>query len=95
MIHCENFPIAFRKKKKLKNLNLDFAYFSLSPKALSNIQKGLNRLTEIETFNILLYKNGCSTEDLDNFFDGLRGMERLINLDLNIARFQKLFFDNF
>ena len=85
-ITCENLPIAFKKKKKLKNLNLDFAYFKLTPIALANIQKALNRLSQIETMNILFYRNGHKSEDLDNFFDGLRGMEKLINLDLNIAR---------
>jgi hypothetical protein len=82
---CENLPLAFRKKKELKNLKLDFAYIPLPVEGLANLQYALNKTSSLESLSILLYKNGFNTENIKYFFDGLSGMENLVNLELNIA----------
>jgi hypothetical protein len=53
--------------------------------ALANLQNALNKARKLVSFSILLYKNGFKSVDLQRFFDGLRGMEELVTLELNIA----------
>lgn len=84
-VDLSNLPLAFRRKKRLRVLKLDAAYLSLSRVGLANLQKALNRTPQLESFSLLLYKNKLISDDLETFFDGLRGMEKLVTLNLNIA----------